>query len=237
MTTTNRAPLFVLASLGVSITVLALFATAMEAGVGMMILLVICAGVLGAIGLVVFRGMTQTVLGIMSKRLDSRAEDYRHEEAADKIRLEVLKAGYHPDDFSPLRQIAAPVQQQIAAPAKGIHFTSASVEGDAINLLLFSVNALGRDSNRIASNVECAGANLLGYNARKWDIIINKYLRQQLGIEIATQPGPVSNGGGAYVPEEIGTIGALYDMLVNGNKRRELEAAVMAIPESPRPRR
>jgi hypothetical protein len=237
MTTTNRAPLFVLSALGLMIVVMVLFATAMEAGVGMMILLVACVVALCLIGRWFASGVGETVEVVMDKRLASQAEQNRHDEAVDKTRLEMLKVGYHPDDFSPLIKIAAPVQQQIAAPAKGIHFTSASVEGDAINLLLFSVNALGRDSNRIASNVECAGANLLGYNARKWDIIINKYLRQQLGIEIATQPGPVSNGGGAYVPEDIGTIGALYDMLVNGNKRRELEAAVMAIPESPRSNR
>jgi hypothetical protein len=124
MTTTNRAPLFVLASLGVSITVLALFATAMEAGVGMMILLVICAGVIGALLLGLFRGFVTTWLKMLMER-------NRHVEA-------VLEMGYDPKSYIPVPQqtlqIAAPVQQT-AAPVdprrdKALRLLNETIESD-----------------------------------------------------------------------------------------------------------
>jgi hypothetical protein len=129
--TPSRTPLYIILSIAALIMVFGLFAVAMQAGVGMMILLVICAGVLGAIALIVFRGVTQTALAIADKRLQSRAEDYRHVEA-------VLRLGHAPDTYEPIqRQIAAPVeaQQQIAAPADprrehALRLITATIESD-----------------------------------------------------------------------------------------------------------
>ena len=218
----NRALAFILAAI-VALVVFGLFAVAMQTGVGMMILLVLCAGALSAIMLVAFRGFTAT-------RLTWQTERNRHDEA-------VLKLGHDPNTYQLIErqaQLPAPVQ---AAPqltgAKGIQF-GVSVETNAVNLLLFSVQLLGRESNRIASNPECAAANIIGYNGRKWDAIINGYLSGKLGYEIATQSGPVANGGGAFVPENIGTVGALYDALLMRNNRTVLDSAVNAL--SPRSR-
>jgi hypothetical protein len=223
--TQSRAPLYIILAIFSLIVVFGLFAVAMQAGVGMMILLVICAGVLGGIALFVFRGITATGLAIADKRLQSRAEDYRHTEA-------VLKLGHMPETYEPIQrqQIAAPVQQQLAAPAKGIHFSSASADANAVNLLLYSINLLGQDCNRIASVPECAAANMPGFNSKKWSAVIHEYFQDKLGVEIATVKGPVENGGGAFVPESIGTIGELYSMVVDGKTRRELEEAVLKFP-------
>jgi hypothetical protein len=134
----------------------------------------------------------------------------------------------------PQQQIAAPVKPQLNPATKGIHFSHSSIEVNAVNLVLFSMNLLGQNSNRLASNPECAQANIIGYNGRKWEAII-KYLRDS-GIDIATIPGPVENGGGAYIPEDIGTAQALYDRLVMSHKRTILDSAVNALPESPHPK-
>lgn len=228
----DRTPIYGLLFICGLIAVFGLLAFAMSISGWMLFGLVVCLGLVGALILVFQWGYTTT-------RLMWQKEQNRHVEAYSKTKLDMLKAGYNPDDYTPItRQIAAPVEPvaQIAEPAKGVHFTSASVEGDAANLLLFTINLLGRNGNRIASNPECAAANMPGYNARKWDAVINKYLKGQLGIEIATQAGPVANGGGAFVPPEIGTVGALYDRLVYGSKQRELDDAVMSLQEAPRSR-
>jgi hypothetical protein len=166
MTTTNRAPLFVLSALGVMIVVMVLFATAMEAGVGMMILLVICAGVLGAIGLVVFRGVTSTGLAIADKRLQSRAEDYRHIET-------VLKLGYTPESYEPVKlQIEAH-----AEPDGGSLQESETEQYRPLALQLVGVTheKLGSQSKQLIPFNRCAVEKIAPFddvnawtNARGW---------------------------------------------------------------------
>jgi len=230
-TTTVNKPLIIFAVMaGVFVTAF-VFVVAMTAGVGMMILLVLCVAALSVIALWFSRGVTATGLAIADKRLAANAEQHRHVEA-------VIKLGYSPHDYAPVeRQLATTAQGAPMAQlpsAKGIQFDSASMEANAINLLLYSCQLLGRESKRIASNPECAAANIPGYNGRKWDAIINKHLK--LTYEIATVPGPVDNGGGAFVPPEIGTVGAFYDTLVYKNSKQTLDGAVNALPDTGRGR-
>jgi len=221
---TSRAPLLFVLIMVISIAVISLFAVAIQAGWEMMVLLVLCALALSTIALWFSRGVTATGLAIADKRLSANAEQHRHIEA-------VLKLGHNPKDYTPIeRQITTPVQTAPQLPpAKGIQFDSADMNSNAINLLLYSCQLLGRDSKRIASNPECAAANIPGYNGRKWDAIINKHLK--LSYDIATVPGPVDNGGGAFVPPEIGTVGAMYDRLVYVQHNEKLNDAVNALPE------
>lgn len=148
----------------------------------------------------------------------------------------LLVTGRGVPTYEPMqRQISAPVQAAQASksiPTNGIQFDSADMNSNAINLLLFSCQLLGRDSKRIASNPECAAANIPGYNGRKWDAIINKHLKQQ--FDIATVPGPVDNGGGAFVPDDIGTVGDFYDRLVYSSNKKKQDDAVNALPRMTR---
>lgn len=109
----------------------------------------------------------------------------------------------------------APVPAALPDPTKGVHFTDSNLETNVVNLLLYSKQLLGDDSNRIASGPECAAANIPGYNARKWSSMIHDYLEPN--FEVATVRGPVDNGGGVFVPESIGTVGKLYDRIVYNN--------------------
>jgi hypothetical protein len=218
----TRAPLITAAAIVISIAVLLLFAITIQAGVGVMILLVVVVVALCVTLLWFLRGASAAVLMVIS-------ENNRHVE-------EAMRLGHNPRGYvSIAHQIAAPVQAapvaQLADPRRGVHFSSNNIAVDAVNLLLFSVNLLGRDGNRIASNPECAQANLIGYNGKKWNAIIHEYLEKRLGLEIATQTGPVENGGGVFVPTSIGTVGNLYDMLVRNELKDRQDDAVNALPE------
>lgn len=166
---------------------------------------------LSAIGVNLFSRYTDAVL----KR---KALEYDHDER-------VIKLGYLPigKNYEPTKPLAltppAPARSQTA---KSIQFDSADLRSSVTNLLLFSMNLLGEDSNRIASNPECASANIQGYNSPKWDKMINEYLKPKYGI--VTVPGPVANGGGAYVPAEIGTVGQLYHMVLTNSPVEALPA-------------
>jgi len=166
MTTTERPILLALVAVAALITVLALFGAAMEAGVGMMILIVLCAGVLGAIGLVVFRGVTTTGLAIADKRLQSRAEDYRHIET-------VLKLGYTPESYEPVKlQIEAP-----AEPDGGSLQESETEQYRPLALQLVGVTheKLGAQSKQLIPFNRCAIEKIAPFddvnawtNARGW---------------------------------------------------------------------
>jgi hypothetical protein len=130
MTTTNRAPLLVLSAIGVMIVVMVLFATAMEAGVGMMILLVACIVALCLIGRWFASGISKTVEVVADKRLASQAESNRHIES-------VLKMGYAPKVYTPvqIQSGIAPAQPQIAAPVdprrdKALRLLNETIESD-----------------------------------------------------------------------------------------------------------
>lgn len=141
----------------------------------------------------------------------------------------MAKLGYLPSDnrFRPIQaQIAAPAQHPAANPGSQIIFNANALRESSVNLLLFSMRLLGEDSKRIASSPECAAANITGYSARTWDKMINGYLRKRYP-DIAAIQGPVSNGGGVYVPDSIGTIKALYDRVM-------LDSAIDALPGSER---
>lgn len=161
---------------------------------------------LAAIGVALFRVAAPHML-------KSNAERNRHTET-------MVKAGYLPQyrnvRYEPIQTLQAAPQpeapKQIAPPSSGIHFTDSELETNVVNLLLFSVQLLGEESNRIASGPECAQANIPGYNGRKWDKMMHEYLEPNYGI--ATVPGPVKNGGGAFVSEKIGTVGKLYHEIV-----------------------
>lgn len=198
--------------LGVLLTVAVigiLLSSAMERGgwmfIGLVIGLVIVVGLI--IGGIAF-GMNQYERRF-DKRLDAEKEYHRHIEAIIGKNVLLIDG-----EYKPLHQIAAPTPQGKSA-AQGIQFDSASLSASATNLLLFSINLLGEESKRIASNPECAEANIPGYNGRKWDMIIHDYLEPKYGV--VAIPGQVKNGGGTYVPDDIGSIGALYKLVVRNS--------------------
>jgi len=135
----NRALAFILAAI-VALVVFGLFAVAMQTGVGMMILLVLCAGALSAILLVAFRGFTAT-------RLTWQIESNRHDEA-------VLRLGHDPETYQLIErqaQLPAPVQVQPV-----IHQIEWKPELEkyryiGIELVAVTISMLGRDSKRIIS--------------------------------------------------------------------------------------
>jgi hypothetical protein len=142
------------------------------------------------------------------RKLEIDMERNRHVET-------MVSKGYIPTVrgivYTPIQKqvIASEPVKQIAAPSQGIHFTDSSLYTSVVNYLLFSIQLLGEDSKRLASNPECAGANIPGYNGRKWNSIIHDYLEPRYSV--VSIPGPVDNGGGVYVPENIGTAKKLYD--------------------------
>jgi len=120
----NRALAFILAAI-VALVVFGLFAVAMQTGVGMMILLVLCAGALSAIMLVAFRGFTAT-------RLTWQIESNRHDEA-------VLKLGHDPETYQLIErqaQLPAPVQAVEVKPVDprrehALRLLTATLDSDA----------------------------------------------------------------------------------------------------------
>lgn len=132
----------------------------------------------------------------------------------EKLRYDFLQAmaakGALPNDgsFIPLHaQIAVPQAPQ-AQSISQIIFNPNALRESAVNLLLFSMRQCGPDQNRIASGPECANAGVNGYTPRTWSKIVNEYLMPRYGV--ATQRGAIDNGGGTFVPAEIGTVEALY---------------------------
>jgi hypothetical protein len=225
--TPTKIPYLVLPVAFAALCVAVVFIVAIQAGPGVLVLLV---GLTCALSFVLFR-----ILKAVFVLMQNYAKDkYQHAEQMANKGVLVRGRGF-PQYELKQAQIAAPVQNvPQLAPAKGIQFDSASMEANAINLLLYSCQLLGRDSKRIASNPECAAANIPGYNGRKWDAIVNKYLK--LSYDIATVTGPIDNGGGAFVPPEIGTVGAFYDKLTLKKNGQILDDAVTALPEVARNR-
>ena len=133
----NRALAFILAAI-VALVVFGLFSVAMQTGVGMMILLVLCSGALSAILLVAFRGFTAT-------RLTWQTERNRHDEA-------VLKLGHDPNTYQLIER-----QAQLPAPVQTvIHQIEWKPELEkyryiGIELVAVTISMLGRDSKRIIS--------------------------------------------------------------------------------------
>ena len=188
--------------------VFGLFAVAMQAGTGMMILLVICAGVLGAIALVVFRGVTATGLAIADKRLQSRAEDYRHTEA-------VLRLGHMPGDYQPItRQIAAPleVQQQIAAPPD-------PRREHALRLLTATIESAkyGPDATRLMPQKE---AGTIGIIADDWSA----------GVSYLFAYGVMTGSAGTLIKDERNVARLIADV-ARGRENAEA-SGVLALPKN-----
>lgn len=150
-------------------------------------------------------------------RISARSLDYAHDEQMAKIGF--LPAG---DRYRPIQlQIAAPVQPR----QKVYDFNPSDIHTASVNYLLYSINLLGENGNRLASAPECAAAtNLENYSARSRDRIV-KHLSNAYGV--VTQPGPIENGGGTFVPEVYGTVGRLYHHVL-------LNSAVEALPEKKR---
>ena len=189
-------------------------------GVGLIVFVGIATNKLGEliIGLIVVVGMFAIgvkLFAIFTSAANERDKE-RHRHAEEQARRGIIPVGRGFPQYMPLpalpRVEAVPEPAQLPDPKRGVHFTDSSLETNVVNLLLFSIQALGRESKRIASNPECAQANIPGYNGRKWNAMINDYLKPN--YEVAAVPGPIQNGGGAFVPEKIGTVGALYDMIV-----------------------
>lgn len=204
-----------IAAIGITGLVLIVF---VAIGADMLPLLIGGVIVLGLISL----GLFSVGVGLFSRFTDSvlKREALRFEHAE-----RAMSKGFIPEGrgFLTYRQIQTarpePVKQ-IAEPVQGVHFTDSELETNVVNLLAFSVQLLGENSNRIASGPECAQANIPGYNGRKWDKMIHEYLEPKYSI--ATIPGPVKNGGGAYVPDSIGTIGKLYHDVLFRNSTNAL---------------
>lgn len=145
---------------------------------------------------------------------------YSHAEA-------MAKAGLMVTDRRALAYEPMPHVQQIAAPpakqgaVSQIIFNPNALRESAVNLLLFSMRQCGADQNRIASGPECAAGGVNGYTPRTWSKIVNEFLAPRYGV--ATQRGSIENGGGTYVPAEIGTVEALYRKVMT-------DVAVEALP-------
>lgn len=150
-------------------------------------------------------------------RISARSLDYAHDEQMAKIGF--LPAG---DRYRPIvAQIAAPAQPR----QKVFDFNPNDIHTASVNYLLYSINLLGENGNRLASAPECAAAtNLENYSSRSRDRII-KHLAAAYGV--VTQPGPIENGGGTFVPEAFGTVGRLYHHVM-------LNSAVESLPENKR---
>lgn len=150
-------------------------------------------------------------------------------DAQNNFTLNLLKAGYQPDGFGgfkPVEQITAPAPQA-QLRSKVYDFNPNDIHTASVNYLLYSIALLGENGNRLASAPECAAAtNLANYSARSWDRIV-KHL--SAAYDVVTQPGPIQNGGGVYVPESIGSVGKLYHHIL-------LNSAVANIPENKRAR-
>jgi hypothetical protein len=215
MTTTNRAVPYVLAFMAALIVTLALFATAMSAGVGMMILLVACIVAICLIGRWFASGVSKTVEVVADKRLASQAESNRHSEAEKKIVVDLVKLGYHPNDFSPLRpQISAPVQPQISAPVdprrdKALRLLNETIESDKY----------GPKSGRIMTQ---ADAGAVGIIADDWSAAV-AYL---FAFGVAT------GNSGTIILDKRNVSRLMADVARNV---QDAEASgVMAIPEARR---
>lgn len=129
--------------------------------------------------------------------------------------------------FEPIHaQIAAPVQQgKINTALQIFDFNPNDIHTASVNYIMFSAALLGENGNRLASAPECRMAtNLANYSDRSRDRIV-KHLSAQYGV--VTQPGPVDNGGGTFVPAEYGTVGKLYHHIL-------LNSGVESLPEAKR---
>lgn len=177
---------------------------------GVIVLGLIAIG-LATIGVKLFSRYTDAVL----KR---KSLEYEHVQ-------NMAKLGYLPTGgkYLPMRaEIAAPKSSNADRPGSQIQFNANDLRTSSVDLLLFSRRLLGDESNRIASGPECAMAGITGYSGRTWDKMIHEYLEPRYGV--AAVRGPIENGGGVYVPSEIGTVKQLYDMIVRNS-------AVEALPE------
>lgn len=152
--------------------------------------------------------------------------DYRHAE-------NTMKLGYVPENrrmiYTPIQQPTAIEAPKQVSPANQIILNPNALQTSAVNLLLFSCRLLGDNSNRIASGPECAAAGVIGYSGRTWSLIIHDYLEKNYGVVTVT--GKPDNGGGTYIPDNIGTCKKLYDLLVMRGKQETLDSAVDALPE------
>lgn len=148
----------------------------------------------------------------------------RAQESRNSFLFNMAKIGLQPDDnggFKPIQQIAAPQTTR----SKVYDFNPNDIHTASVNYILYSIALLGDTGNRLASAPECAAAlNLENYSARSWERIV-KHL--SAAYDVVTQPGPIQNGGGVYVPESIGSVGRLYQYVLRNS-------AVAALPENKR---
>lgn len=176
------------------------------------------------LGLLIFGVMLLGVISIVLARIGFNLFSQYTDAVLkrDALRFEhaerAMRQGFLPEGsgFLIYKQIEDRIQKSappaLPDPKQGIHFTDSNLETNVVNLLLYSVQLLGEDSNRIASGPECSAANIPGYNSRKWSNMVHDYLEPK--YDVATVQGPVDKGGGTYVPDSIGSIGKLYHDIV-----------------------
>lgn len=172
---------------------------------------------LGIIVAAIMKLAADPIAKIGNIKLEHQREANRHDER-------YLEKGYIRNGSGYILmtpQIMPPVDKP-ANPGSQIIFNPNALRESSVNLLLFSMRLLGEDSNRIASGPECAAANITGYTGRTWDKMINGYLKQRFP-DIATIQGPIQNGGGVYIPESVGTVKNMYQLLMR-------DSAVDALP-------
>lgn len=207
-----------LVALAALILIAVLLSVAMEAGGWMLLALIV--------GFVIVAAQVAWLISFVVRQYvqwtDARV---RAQETHNNFLLNMARVGLLPDGhggFTPIQmpQIAAPKQQ-----SKVYDFNPSDIHTASVNYILYSIALLGDTGNRLASAPECAAAtNLVNYSARSWERIV-KHL--SAAYDVVTQPGPIQNGGGVYVPESIGSVGRLYHHVL-------LNSAVEALPENRR---
>lgn len=206
-----------LASLAVIASIALIVFAAIEAGA--LLALIFGVVLLGVVSI----GLAKVGVDLFSRWSDAKV---RANAARYDFLQNMASKGVLPNDGSFIAihaQIAAPQIQQ--KQQKVFDFNPNDIHTAAVNYILFSRNLLGDSGNRLASAPECASAGIENYSARSWERIV-KHLCNCYGV--VTQPGPVANGGGVYVPDEIGkvkigTVGNLYHHVV-------LNSAIEALP-------
>lgn len=207
--TTSRIAAAVIAALTIGliaiIVALAIGADQLWSLIGGVFVLCVFGVALAAIGVVLYGRMS-------ASRAEREKLLYNHAE-------EMAKHGLMINDRRTLVYAPMPREPQISAPAqqrtKVFDFNTSDLQAGAVNYILFSRNLLGETGNRLASAPECAGAgNIENYSARSWERIV-AHLSNAYGV--VRQPGPIANGGGVYVPAEIGTVGNLYNKVLTNS--------------------
>lgn len=206
---TSKAPFISIVAVFAALVLFGLFALTLQQGIGIFIVFVLVIIALAFIGVWLYRMASAAWIKVAAMRLEARRADHDYE-----IKRAELAYKY--------QQQALPAPTRAASAADQIDMNALDLHSGAINFIMFSRKLLGDGGNRLASAPECAGAGIMNYSARNRDLIV-KYLAQHYGV--VAIPGPIDNGGGTYVPENIGTIGALYQMVLTNSAVRALPKA------------